>query len=166
MVRKYFHENGGQLAVRVESLSDATEAADGNLTIFDNSVAAATGTVTLRATLPNTGQLFWPNEPVRARIVLTTLKNAVLIPAEAVQLSQQGPFVFVVKPADKPGAPPTAEQRLIKSGQTQEDGRVVITDGLKAGEIVVVRAPFIMQEGFPLAIATLDGKDTAPAPGK
>jgi RND family efflux transporter MFP subunit len=160
-VVKYYKLSNGSLPVHVESLSDASRALDGNLTILGNAVASTTGTVMVRTTLANPDQLFWPNQPVHARIVLDTLKNAVLVPDEAVQLDQEGQFVFVVVPGQG-GAPSTVEQRLVKIGQLQADGTRVIESGVKAGDVVVVRNQFYLQPGMPVVVAQLDGKDLTP----
>ena len=157
-LRQYFDQNGGGLPVHVASQSNPEQARDGNLTILGNAIAGETGTVSLRAELPNADRLFWPNEPVRVRIFLETLKDAVLVPLQAVQLSQQGPFVFVVKPPAKAGDPPTAEKRAVQTGQAQDDGLVVITSGLKAGEVVVVEGEIFLLPDAPVLVQDLDGK--------
>jgi multidrug efflux system membrane fusion protein len=162
-LRKYFMQNGGALPVHVASLSAPDQARDGNLTILGNAIAGTTGTASLRATLPNADRLFWPNEPVRVRIFLETIKNAVLVPVPAVQLSQQGPFVFVIVPPKKAGDPPTAEKRMVTTGQAQDDGRVVIASGLQAGEQVVVVGQIFLLPDAPVTVADLDGKPL-PAP--
>jgi multidrug efflux system membrane fusion protein len=161
-VRQYFDQSAGNLTVEVSSLANPTQHRDGYLTILGNNIATSTGTVTVRATLPNQDRLFWPNEPIKVRILMTTLPQAVLVPAEAVQLSQQGQFLFVVDDPKQPGQPLTVEQRVVQVGQAQEDGLVVITSGLKAGEKVVVRNQLFLQAGFPVTIAELDGKSLLP----
>ncbi len=103
----------------------------GTLTFLDNTVQSQTGTAELRATVPNSDYHFWPGQFVKCRLVLTTLKNAVLVPAAAQQISQQGPYVYVVRPDH------TAELRLIRPGQRQGD-LIVIEQGLKADEKVIV----------------------------
>jgi multidrug efflux system membrane fusion protein len=160
-LRKYFDQNGGGLPVHVASQSNPDQERDGNLTILGNAIAGETGTVSLRAELPNADRLFWPNEPVRVRIFLETLKDAVLVPLQAVQLSQQGQFVFVVKPPAKAGDPPTAEKRPVETGQAQDDGQVVITSGLKAGEVVVVEGEIFLLPDAPVQVQDLDGKTVA-----
>jgi multidrug efflux system membrane fusion protein len=70
----------------------------GQLIFLNNTVQDGTGTVKLRAELPNEDRHFWPGQFVNVRLVLTVTKNAVLIPNEAAQVSQQGPYVFVIKP--------------------------------------------------------------------
>ena len=95
------------------------------------------GTVKLRATLPNADHHFWPGRFVRVRLILHVQKDAVLIPAGAPQASANGPFVYVVK------ADSTAELRLVTLGQRHAD-MVVIEKGLKAGERVVIEGQAIM----------------------
>jgi membrane fusion protein, multidrug efflux system len=159
-LRKYFDQNGGHLPVHVASQSDPDQARDGNLTILGNAIAGLTGTASLRATLPNADRLFWPNEPVRARIFLETVKDAVLVPATAVQLSQQGQFVFVIKPGSA-GKPATTEKRMVQTGQGQDDGTIVITSGLTAGEQVVVAGQIFLLPDMPVEVEELDGKTLA-----
>src|ERR1700674_287119 len=122
----------GSLQAHVRIPSDApSQARAGKLTFVDNSVQNATGTVNLRATIPNAEHHFWPGQFVDVTLVLTTKKGAVLIPNEATQISQQGPYVFVVKPDD------TAELRQVTLGQRQGD-EVVVLSRVAAGERVIV----------------------------
>jgi multidrug efflux system membrane fusion protein len=122
---------GGALRVEVRLPGDAGEAAAGTLTFLDNAVDPGTGTVRLRATLANGDRRFWPGQFVRVRLVLGTLPGAVLVPASAPQLSATGPYVYVVK------ADGTAEMRPAVLGQRQDE-LVVVREGVKAGERVVV----------------------------
>ncbi len=121
----------GKLKVEVRLPDDDREPRSGPLTFVDNAVQDGTGTIKLRATLDNRDRRFWPGRFVRVRLVLRTHEDAVLVPAGAPQLSAKGSFVYVVKTDS------TAEQRPVKLGQRQDD-LVVIDDGLKAGEQVVV----------------------------
>jgi membrane fusion protein, multidrug efflux system len=121
----------GELKTQVMLPDDTQHPRDGDLTFLDNSVQAGTGTVTLRATIPNSDHLFWPGRFVKVRLILSTKRNAVLIAAAAPQQSAKGPFVYVVKPDD------TAELRPVTIGQQQGD-QIVITQGVQAGEKIVV----------------------------
>ena len=98
---------------------------------LDNAVQETTGTVKLRATIPNSDHRFWPGRFVRVRLILETIHGAVLIPAAAPQRSAKGMFVYVVNNDS------IAESRPVKLGQRQED-LVVVDEGLKAGDRVVV----------------------------
>jgi len=122
----------GTLKTLVRLPSDPEDRArGGQLTFLDNTVQNGTGTVFLRATISNPDHHFWPGQFVNVRLVLATQKGAVLIPNQATQISQKGPFVYVVKPDS------TADLRLVTLGQRQGDN-VVIAQGVAAGENVIV----------------------------
>jgi membrane fusion protein, multidrug efflux system len=129
-VQKQMAHGTLQALVRLPSDTE-THAHTGKVTFLDNAVQNGSGTVNLRATIPNSDRHFWPGQFVDVRLVLATEKGAVLIPNQATQISQKGPFVYVVKPDD------TAELRQVTLGQRQGDN-IVVTDGLAAGESVVV----------------------------
>ncbi len=121
----------GALNVEIRLPDDAAHARKGSLTFLDNSVQEGAGTIKLRATLPNEDHYFWPGRFVNIRVVLSTQPGAILIPAAAPQTSAQGTFVYTIN------SDSTAELRPVKLGQRQGD-LVVITQGLQAGERVVV----------------------------
>lgn len=125
------HMARGSLAVEVRLPDEPGEPRTGALTFLDNAVQDGTGTVKLRATIPNGDHRFWPGRFVKIRLVLDTLEDAVLVPAAAPQTSGQGPFVYVVK------ADSSAEQRRVTPGQRQGD-LIVISQGVRPGEQVVV----------------------------
>jgi membrane fusion protein, multidrug efflux system len=133
--------SGGTLRTAVRLPSDAENIArSGRVEFLDNSVQNASGTVNLRATISNSDHHFWPGQFVDVKLVLTTEKAAVLIPAQATQISQQGPFVYVVKSDD------TAELRPVKLGQPQGD-EVVVTEGVAANERVVLAGQMLVRPG-------------------
>ena len=119
------------LRVEVRLPDDSGSAREGKLTFLDNSVQDNTGTIKLRATLSNGDRRFWPGRFAKIRLILQTQRDAVLVAASAAQLSAKGSFVYVIKPDLG------AKLRLVKVGQQHGD-LVVIHDGLKAGERVVV----------------------------
>jgi RND family efflux transporter MFP subunit len=119
------------LTVEVRLPDDSAGPRAGKLTFLDNSVQEGSGTVKLRATLANGDRQFWPGRFAKVRLVLETRRDAVLVPAEAPQLSAKGSFVYVVN------GDTSAELRPVKVGQRHGD-LVVIEDGVKAGERVVV----------------------------
>jgi|SRR5437773_9200358 len=121
----------GALKAEVRLPDEPDKPVAGALTFLDNSVQAQTGTVGLRATVANPDHRLWPGRFVNVRLVLSTLPNAVLVPAVAPQMSAKGSFVYVVKPDS------TAELRPVVTGQRQGD-LVVISQGVKPGEKVVV----------------------------
>jgi membrane fusion protein, multidrug efflux system len=119
------------LKVEVRLPDDSSEPREGKLTFLDNSVQEGSGTVKLRATLANGDRRFWPGRFSKVRLVLETRRAAVLVPAEAPQLSAKGSFVYVIK------GDSSAELRPVKVGQRQGD-LVVIEEGVRAAEQVVV----------------------------
>jgi membrane fusion protein, multidrug efflux system len=119
-----------KLSTEVRLPDAPNEVVTGQLTFLNNAVEEATGTVGLRATIPNSDHRFWPGRFVNIRLVLNTIHQAVLVPSSAPQLSANGSFVYVVKQDS------TAEQRPVTLGQRQGD-LVVIESGVSAGERVV-----------------------------
>jgi multidrug efflux system membrane fusion protein len=147
------------LRVEVRLPDDASEARDGKLTFLDNSVQDGTGTVKLRATLANSDRRFWPGRFAKIRLVLDTRRDAVLVPAEAMQMSAKGSFVYVIK------SDSTAELRPVKLGQRQGDS-IVIEDGVKAGEQVVVKGQLGVTPGGKVRVAQPADSGSAPAATK
>jgi multidrug efflux system membrane fusion protein len=121
----------GKLRAEVRFPDTADEAVVGQLTFLNNAVENTTGTVNLRATIPNAGHRFWPGRFVNIRLVLNTIHQAVLVPVTAPQMSAKGSFVYVVKQDS------TAEQRPVSLGQRQGD-LIVVENGVAAGERVVI----------------------------
>jgi multidrug efflux system membrane fusion protein len=147
----------GMLKALVRLPADAEDAArPGKVEFLDNAVQNATGTVNLRATIPNADRHFWPGQFVNVRLLLDTEKGTVLIPNQAAQISQQGPFVFVVKSDD------TAELRPVALGQRQGND-VVIASGLAAGERVVLAGQLLVRPGSKMHVAS-SAPATVPAP--
>jgi len=103
----------------------------GKLLFSDLSVDATTGQVTLRAEVPNPDGLMLPGQYVRVRLAQAELPAGYLVPQQAVTRTQQGDSVLVVGEGNKPGPRPVK----IRSGQA---GQWVVTDGLKAGDRVIV----------------------------
>ncbi|MET0879234.1 MAG: efflux RND transporter periplasmic adaptor subunit [Tardiphaga sp.] len=122
----------------------AAKPASGQITMIENSVDMATGMATIRATMPNSDEMLWPGTLVTTQVTLR-VEDAVVLPSVAVQVSQTGTFVFVVKNDIATVRPVTVEravagESVISSGL--EDGEMVVSDGhllLTNGARVVVR---------------------------
>ncbi len=138
-VQKQMAQGGLKALVRLPA-DPENGARAGRVEFLDNVVQNGTGTVDLRATLANPDRHFWPGQFVDVKLVLGTEKGAVLIPSQATQISQQGPFVYVVKPDD------TAEPRPVILGQPQGSD-VVVTRGVAANERVVVTGQMLVRPG-------------------
>jgi len=146
----------GTLKTFVRLPSDPDEhARGGKLTFLDNTVQNGTGTVVLRATISNPDHHFWPGQFVNVRLVLATQKGAVLIPNQATQISQNGPFVYVVKPDN------TADLRLVTLGQRQGHN-IVVSQGVAPGENVIVAGQMTVA---PNGKVRVDAGDASPAAG-
>jgi multidrug efflux system membrane fusion protein len=117
----------------------------GDLYFIDNAVQPGSGTVKARGVTPNPDRALWPSEFVRVRFILDMLKNAALVPSQAVQVSQSGPFVFVVKSDN------TVDLRPVKPGQRQEGDLTVIDSGVNPGETVVVTGQLALSPGAKVA---------------
>ncbi len=148
----------GSLRVEGRLPDEADRPIGGALTFLDNAVQDATGTVQLRATFPNPDHRLWPGRFVKIRLVLATVSGAVLIPSAAPQMSAKGQFVYVVKDDG------TADLRLVKTGQRQDD-LIVVEDGVKAGERVVVAGQIGVAPGGKVNVqAPASGASGASAP--
>jgi multidrug efflux system membrane fusion protein len=145
------------LKAEVRLPDDDSPPRQGQLTFIDNSVQEGTGTVKLRATIANGDRRFWPGRFANVRLILSTQEDAVLVPAEAPQVSAKGPFVYVVKEDS------TAELRPVTPGQRQAD-LIVITQGLKAGERVVVQGQLGVTPGGKVNIAQPGAPQSGPSP--
>src|SRR5213592_2904201 len=142
-VRKYL--GGPNVKVQTYLPDGSITPRTGDLYFIDNAVQPGSGTVKARAVTPNPDRALWPSEFVRVRFILDMLTNATLVPAQAVQVSQSGPFVFVVKPDN------TVDLRPVKPGQRQEGDLTVIESGVTAGETVVVTGQLALSPGAKVA---------------
>ena len=123
-------EGSGQLVVHAVG-DDGSVLDEGVLVLLNNQIDASTGTLRLKATFKNELLSLWPGQFASARLLVDTRKDAVVIPAEAVMEGLDGQFCYIVK-ADQ-----TVEPRQVKPGLAT-DGRMIIEEGLEAGETVVI----------------------------
>jgi multidrug efflux system membrane fusion protein len=118
---------------------------EGTLFMLDNTVDNKTGMIKLRALFTNNERKLWPGQFIRTRLILNILKDAVVIPYTAIQLTLSGPVVFVVKPDN------TVDQRPVKLGQ-REDSNVIILSGLSSGDTIVTEGQINLFQGARIAI--------------
>jgi multidrug efflux system membrane fusion protein len=130
----------------------------GQLTFLDSSVQNQTGQVNLRATVPNSDRQFWPGRFVNIRLVLNTIRGAVLVPATAPQMSAKGSYVYVVKQDN------TVDQRQVTLGQRQGD-LVVIENGVQPGERVVTQGQVGVTPGGKVRVETPNNNQGTPNQG-
>jgi RND family efflux transporter MFP subunit len=111
---------------------------DGKVAMVENSVDSTTGMVTVRGIMNNANETLWPGILVATKLTIRT-ENAVVLPTIAVQRSQSGNFVFVVKDG-------VANVKPVKVDRTFQ-GQSVITEGLSGGEEVVVDGQLLLSDG-------------------
>jgi RND family efflux transporter MFP subunit len=112
--------------------------ASGQVTMIENSVDAPTGTVPVRATMPNTDELLWPGTLVTVQLTFRE-EEAVTVPSTVVQMSQTGSYVFVVD-NDVATVRPVQVARVFGSES-------VLASGLEGGETVVTNGQLLLSNG-------------------
>ena len=142
LVRRYL--GGPNVKVLTDAEGDQFAPREGALSFIDNALQPGSGTVKARAVTPNSDRALWPSQFVHVRLILDVLKDAKLVPSGAVQIGQNGPYVFIVK------SDSTLDLRQIKSGQRQGD-LTVITEGVNSGETVVVAGQLQLAPGAKVA---------------
>jgi multidrug efflux system membrane fusion protein len=114
--------------------------ASGKLTLIDNTIDQATGTIRLKATFANDDERLWPGQFVNVRLVLNIRKGVPTVPAQTVQEGPSGNYAYVIKSDD------TVERRAVEVAAIQ-DGLAVIAKGLSPGEKVVVDGQYRLTAG-------------------
>jgi membrane fusion protein, multidrug efflux system len=119
--------------------------ASGQVTMIENSVDSATGMAMVRATMPNKDELLWPGTLVTTDMTLRN-EEGVVVPSQAVQVSQTGTFVFVIKDG-------LAQVQTVKV-ERQIGAESVIASGLSGGETVVTEGQLLLSSGTRVNIRT------------
>ncbi|MCE1236198.1 MAG: efflux RND transporter periplasmic adaptor subunit [Hyphomicrobiales bacterium] len=147
----------GEVPIEVSRPSGAGAAKPvvGRVAFIENTLDAATGTLGVKATIPNADEHFLPGEFVQARLKLASDPNALTVPAAAVQIGQRGAFVWAI------GANGTAETRPVTVDRTV-DGASVVTKGLAAGDVVVVEGQLRLAPGATVEILADPAKPAKP----
>jgi multidrug efflux system membrane fusion protein len=150
----------GPVKVTTVARTGGDELDEGLLSLIDNQIAQATGSVKLKAIFKNPRNALWPGQYVNARVLVRTDRNAMTIPSTAVQLGPNGPFTYVVKNDS------TVEARPIKIGD-DSNGMTVVTDGVTLNEHVVTTNQYRLQVGTRVRTTSPAAPASAgePAPG-
>ena len=120
--------------------------AEGTLAVVNNQVDSTSGTIRLKAVFDNKDHALWPGQSVSTRLLVSTLKNATVVPDDAVQHGTSGLYAYVVNQDNK------AELRKVKVAQSI-DGRSVVEQGLSPGEKVIIAGQFKVAPGTLVSIA-------------
>jgi multidrug efflux system membrane fusion protein len=142
--------------VTVNALIDETHKQSGAVAFIENTVDPMSGTVMVKARIANANEGLWPGQFVKAEVVLGIEPEALSVPAPAVQLGPQGPYIFVVKDGN------VAEVRPITISRTQV-GESVVSRGLKAGEQVVTDGQLRLVNGATVTIKPAQNEAPKPA---
>ncbi|MFM2423445.1 MAG: hypothetical protein RL291_1975 [Pseudomonadota bacterium] len=143
----------GTVAVEALDQDGKTVLDRGVLDVVDNQVDTTTGTIKMKAELPNANLQLWPGQFVNVRVTLETLQNVVVVPSQAVQRGPQGTFVYLAS-ADQ-----TARVREVTVRQ-QTEAEAVIATGLEGGETVITSGFNRLKDGQRILIAPTSTQPT------
>jgi RND family efflux transporter MFP subunit len=133
--------NGAKVVATPQGSKTSSE---GKLAILDNSVDANTGTIVARAIFDNADEKLWPGQLCDLELTIRTEPNTVVVPREAIQIGQNGNFVFTIVGG-------AAHVQPVEVGRTQ-DGETAVLKGLSGNETVVVDGALLLVEGSKVAI--------------
>jgi len=136
----------GPVPVTTLSRDGGKELDRGTLSLIDNQIDQATGTIKLKARFANEHNTLWPGQYVTAQVLIRTDRNVLLLPAGAVQIGPDGPFTYVVKPDM------TVEVRPLKIAES-DGAMTAVTAGVEVDERVVTSNQYRLQPGARVRIA-------------
>jgi multidrug efflux system membrane fusion protein len=129
--------------------------AEGKLAVVNNQVDTTSGTIRLKAVFDNKNHALWPGQSVSTRLLVRTLKDATVVPDDAIQHSTDGLYAYTVNQDNK------AELRKVKVSQSI-DGRSVVEEGLTPGQQVITGGQFKVQPGSLVSTAVASSDPTQP----
>jgi multidrug efflux system membrane fusion protein len=153
----YINEEQSKQPLKVIAFSTdgKKQLSDGSLAVINNQVDTTSGTIRLKAVFDNKNHALWPGQSVSTRLLVTTLKDATVIPDDAVQHGADGLYAFAVNADNK------AELRKIKVSKSI-DGRSVVDQGLNPGERVIVAGQYKVQPGSAVATKVANSESAQP----
>jgi membrane fusion protein, multidrug efflux system len=161
-IQNEIQASGPDLPVVAVSQDNATVLGEGKLAVIDNQIDPGSATIKLKATFPNTDLRLWPGQFVNARLLLAVRKNCAVVPASVIQRGPEGAFAFVITDNQ------TVDVRPVKTAPTitaqLEQGEVVIEDGLRPGERIVVDGQYKLQKGSRIKTAGSPGRSETRPP--
>ena len=147
------------LTVMAFAADDKTQLSQGKLTLIDNQIDQATGTLRLKATFENADERLWPGEFVNVRLVIDVRVGAVTVPERAIMQGPEGYYAYTVNPDN------TVQRHPVDVAGMQ-DGLAVVTQGIANGDKVVVDGQYRLSEGSRVKIDTASPPAPAAATGK
>lgn len=137
--------------VQIVALAEGKELDRGTVTLIDNQIDQATGTIRLKAVFPNPRLRLWPGQFVDLRLLVRTDRNALTVPAAALQRGPDGMFVYLVRPDS------TVAMQLVTVANESET-TAVVTQGLQPGQQVVTSNLFRLQPGSRVRVLPASGR--------
>lgn len=149
------NQQAGSLTVLAYASDDKTLLAEGKLSLIDNQIDVATGTLRLKATFANADERLWPGEFVNVRLVLSMRSSVVTVPQRAVMQGANGYYAYVIRPDG------TAQRRTVEIAGMQ-DGLAIVDKGIESKEQVVVDGQYRLSDG--VRVKAEDAKPIAQPP--
>ena len=149
----------GQLDVVAYDRDGTTKLGTGKLQLIDNQIDQSSGTMSLKAILPNEEERLWPGEFVSVKLILGMRKGVITVPATAAQRGQSGYFIFVVKPDN------TVDRRGVEIADIRDD-IAIVKNGLASGEAVVVDGQYKLRSGQRISVRSPTNPKEKGAEGK
>ena len=150
---------GKKLVVEAWDRTNKQKISEGSLLSLDNQIDVTTGTIKLKARFTNQDDALFPNQFVNARMLVDTEQNAVVIPTAALQMGNEGHFVWVLNDENK------VSKHTVTPG-IQDSLKVVINAGLSAGDRVVTDGIERLTEGAKVEVVEAQDAATAAEPAK
>jgi multidrug efflux system membrane fusion protein len=149
------NQQAGALTVLAYASDDKTLLAEGKLSLIDNQIDVATGTLRLKATFANADERLWPGEFVNVRLVLSMRSSVVTVPQRAVMQGANGYYAYVIRPDG------TAQRRTVEIAGMQ-DGLAIVDKGIESKEQVVIDGQYRLSDG--VRVKAEDAKPIAQPP--
>ncbi|MEE4407701.1 MULTISPECIES: MdtA/MuxA family multidrug efflux RND transporter periplasmic adaptor subunit [unclassified Serratia (in: enterobacteria)] len=150
-------QKAGPIGVEAWDRTNQTQLATGSLLSLDNQIDTTTGTIKLKARFTNEDDALFPNQFVNARLKVDTLHNAIVIPTAALQMGNEGNFVWTLSEDNK------VSKHRVTTG-VQDSRQVVISAGLNAGDRVVTDGIDRLTEGMQVEVVTPQATPAAATP--
>jgi multidrug efflux system membrane fusion protein len=147
----------GKLPVQALAADGTTVVDTGKVTVINNQVDQTTGTVQVKGEFPNPDVQLWPGQFTNVRVLISTLRQVVVVPTAAVQRGPDGTFVYVVKDDSTVAMRPIMVSR-------QDDQQAVVASGVQTGERVVTTGFGRLADGSRVEVTSADAAAPTPAP--
>jgi len=150
---------GGRLPVEAFNRDNSVKLSTGSLLTVDNEIDPTTGTAKLKGVFDNKDNSLFPSQFVNIRLLVDTLPEQVVVPSEAIQHGQQGPFVFTMTSDSR------SKMVTVNPGIVLDNDLTQLTSGISEGDAVIIQGTDRLQDGSQVRPAKADGS-TPPGGGR